>query len=215
MQNRVLWLEWAALFVAFPVLAFMEWLPVSKFLVFGVPVLYALLVYRLSRQGSKPDAASPRRSVSLQQLPIVRIIALSVLLVLLARLMLGNGWFGLPRYRPELWLLIMCLYPLVSALPQEFLYRRFYMWRYARLFPAGESSGNAMLLSNAVLFSLLHLMYDNALALIVTFIGGALFAWSYQRSGRLRWVWLEHAVYGQVIFTSGLGRYFYEPTPSL
>ena len=70
-----------------------------------------------------------------------------------------------------------------------------------------------MILSSALSFGFLHIMYDNAIAVGFTLLGGLVFSISYTKSRRLLVPTLEHSLYGLVIFTSGLGRFFYEPIP--
>lgn len=110
----------------------------------------------------------------------------------------------LPRTMPTLWLTILALYPLLSALPQEIIFRPLFFRRYGHLFP-GET---VAILVNAAAFALAHLMFWNWIALTLTFAGGLIFAVGYLRAGFATAVAL-HAVCGLVLFTSGLGVFFY------
>ncbi len=100
----------------------------------------------------------------------------------------------------------MILYPLVSVTAQEVMYRVFFFHRYRVLF-AGDPQAGIVL--NAVLFSFSHIIFQNVTTLIISFLGGLLFAWRYQSSRSYWALVLEHALYGNLIFTVGLGRYFY------
>jgi hypothetical protein len=40
-------------------------------------------------------------------------------------------------------------------------------------------------------------------------VGGLLFSWSYQQSGSLALTCIEHALFGNFLFTAGLGEFFY------
>jgi membrane protease YdiL (CAAX protease family) len=113
--------------------------------------------------------------------------------------------FGLPRYMPETWALVMVFYPLVSVLGQELLFRPLFFRRYGDLF-AGPVT---LVLANAAVFSLTHAFYQNWVALTLTFLGGLIFAEVYRRSRSFPLVFLLHTIAGQIIFTSGLGVYFY------
>lgn len=116
-------------------------------------------------------------------------------------------WFlVLPRERFWLWVLIMCLYPLVSAYPQEVIYRGLFFHRYGRIF----RSERLTILASGLAFSLLHVVYDNLPALVLTFIGGLAFSFTYARTKSILLAGLEHAIYGCLVFTTGLGRFFYE-----
>ena len=98
----------------------------------------------------------------------------------------------------------MLLYPLLSALPQELVFRVLFFRRYGALFRAAA----AAVLVNGLVFALAHLMFWNAVAPGLTFAGGLLFARGYRAGGFGQAVVL-HALCGAVIFTSGLGRFFY------
>jgi hypothetical protein len=86
------------------------------------------------------------------------------------------------------------------------LYRAFFARRYHSLFPRIEAS----LLASALVFAWLHLIFRNHYAVILTLVGGWFFAQTYARTHSLRLVCFEHALYGNLIFTIGLGNYFLE-----
>lgn len=111
----------------------------------------------------------------------------------------------LPRLRPGLWLMIMVFYPIFSALPQEIIFRALFFRRYGSLF----SSPAVALVANAAAFSLAHLFYQNAVAMGLTLAGGLIFGFVYEWLGSFRLAVLLHAIAGQIIFTAGLGVYFY------
>jgi len=112
---------------------------------------------------------------------------------------------GLPRRAPGLWLAILALYPLLSALPQELIFRVLLFRRYRRLF-AGERAAVA---ASAVTFALAHLLFWNWVALALSLAGGAIFARAYLGRGGFALAVVLHAVCGWLIFTSGLGIFFY------
>jgi hypothetical protein len=45
--------------------------------------------------------------------------------------------------------------------------------------------------------------------MILTFFGGYLFAYTYAKTRSLLLVSIEHALYGCLLYTIGLGRFFY------
>lgn len=110
----------------------------------------------------------------------------------------------LPRERPHLWVLVMCFYPIASVIPQGIVYRAFYRFRYSKLFPVAFQT-----LVGAAVFSFAHLPYANLIAFAFTFAGGLMFLTSYKRTGSLLFSSLEHALYGDFIFTIGWGQYFF------
>jgi membrane protease YdiL (CAAX protease family) len=96
-------------------------------------------------------------------------------------------------------------YPLLSVYPQELLYRSFLLHRYRPVF--GDGTGAAA--ASAVAFGCAHLMFHNVLSVLLTLVGGWLFARRYQRSRSLLTASVEHALYGVLAFTIGLGALFY------
>lgn len=112
-----------------------------------------------------------------------------------------------PNLSPErlrFMLLLWCLYPLLSALPQELIFRSLFFHRYGGLFASMAQAR----LANAALFSLAHLMYWSWVVLALTFVGGWIFAHVYLRRG-FPAVWVLHGIAGNVLFTVGMGRYFF------
>jgi len=113
--------------------------------------------------------------------------------------------FVLPRRATELWLMILVLYPFLSALPQELVFRPLFFRRYGALFP----DPRVAVAANGLLFGLAHLMFWNWVAMALTVAGGLIFARAYLgRNGFLMAVVL-HAVCGAIVFTTGLGSFFY------
>lgn len=113
--------------------------------------------------------------------------------------------FFLIRQNPEMMLVIALLYPLLSALPQEIVYRALYFRRYGAILPGG-GSGYVL---NAALFSLAHLMYWSWIVLAMTFAGGLVFAWAYLARKSFPLAVVLHSLAGVILFALGLGVYFY------
>jgi hypothetical protein len=113
--------------------------------------------------------------------------------------------FSFPLERPWMWLMVMLLYPLLSVWPQEMVYRSFFLNRYAPLFP----KPNTIAIASALAFGYAHIVFYNWIAIVFCICGGWLFATTYQRHRSLALVCFEHALYGCLIFTLGLGWYFY------
>ncbi|MBX2806509.1 MAG: CPBP family intramembrane metalloprotease [Hyphomicrobiales bacterium] len=111
-----------------------------------------------------------------------------------------------PRYAYDIWVMVMIMYPLISVTTQEIMYRVFFFHRYKPLF---ERDPQGAIVLNAVLFSFSHIVFQNVTTLIISLLGGLLFAWRYQSSKSYWALVLEHSIYGNLIFTVGLGKYFY------
>jgi membrane protease YdiL (CAAX protease family) len=137
---------------------------------------------------------------------IVVFMGLAVALAALAAWLTPHTLFDLVRRRPGVWLLVMVFYPLLSVYPQEIVYRAFFFHRYAPLFP----SAFACLAASSVLFAFGHVFFPRPwVAMGLTLLGGLLFGYHYAESRSLLLASVEHALFGQVLFTVGLGRFFY------
>lgn len=136
---------------------------------------------------------------------LLRFALLAPPIVLATWLWLPQDFLSMPRQRPVLWAAVMVLYPLLSVWPQEMLYRAFLFARYRPLF-GGE---RACIAASAIAFGFAHVIFVNWIAIAMTTAGGWLFARDYARHRSLRLTCLEHSLFGCLIFTIGLGRFFY------
>jgi membrane protease YdiL (CAAX protease family) len=117
----------------------------------------------------------------------------------------GGQPFRFAANNPLLLLMILGLYPVLSALPQELVFRALFFRRYGAILPGG----GAGLVLNAALFSMAHLMYWSGIVAAMTFFGGLAFAWAYERRGSFAMAVVMHALAGQIVFALGLGMFFY------
>jgi len=120
----------------------------------------------------------------------------------------GANFFGLPRNKPTLWLVIMVFYPVVSVWPQEVLYRAFFFHRYSRILTPPV----LRVAVSGLAFGFMHIVFMNPVAPTLCVLGGWLFAHTYERTRSTFAASLEHALYGCCVFTVGLGSYFYGGT---
>lgn len=134
------------------------------------------------------------------------LLAIGVPLFVAAQLVFEPGrWLQFPTQNPWLWLAIMVFYPLLSVWPQELVYRAFLFHRYKRLFP----SQTLRCAVSALAFGGAHAFFANWVAIGLTTAGGWLFARTYAKSGSVIAASLEHALWGNALFTIGWGWYFY------
>jgi hypothetical protein len=120
---------------------------------------------------------------------------------------LHPNWFmEFPRNRPETYKKIMLLYPAMSVVVQELVYRTFFFHRYGALF--GRAWWLAIVL-NGVLFGIGHIVIGTELAVYGTMATGALFAYRYATTRSFWAVFIEHTLWGALVFTVGLGRFFF------
>lgn len=131
------------------------------------------------------------------------VVTLAVSLALVA-LVVPDGFLMLYRFSPVAWLAVMVLYPILSAFPQEVLFRPLFFRRYGPILPSGRGA----LVLNAAIFSLAHLLYWNWIVTILTFAGGLAFAWAYEEKKSFPLAVVLHAVAGNILFTVGIGILF-------
>lgn len=117
-----------------------------------------------------------------------------------------GSFLALPRRNPQLMLMIATLYPFLSALPQEIVFRPLFFRRYGSLLPEGRGG---QIVLNAAVFSFAHLMYWSWIVAALTFAGGIAFAWSYRVRGNFPEAVVSHSVAGVILFALGLGVFFY------
>jgi membrane protease YdiL (CAAX protease family) len=175
-----------------------------------IPVLVLLgvaaAVY-LRRQPTFDRADFGRRDAIRPALPSMLTLWAGAAAVLIATIALidPHQLFSLPRQDPILWTAVMVFYPLVSVYPQELLFRAFLMHRYAPVF----GSGAGIAVASALAFGFAHIIYGNPISVALTVLVGWLFARRYQRTRSLLATSVEHALYGMLAFTVGLGDLFY------
>lgn len=128
-------------------------------------------------------------------------IALGVVLTLRPEALFEPG-----RSMPWLLAAIVVLYPCLSALPQEILFRPLFFRRYGRLLPR---HAGAQIAINAAVFSLAHLIYWSWVVALMTFAGGLAFAQAYRVRRSFPEAVVLHAVAGCILFALGLGAWFY------
>ena len=133
-------------------------------------------------------------------------IALAVLVAgwVILSLTSPGALFAILRDRPEFLLVIWTFYPILSALPQELIFRPLFFHRYGAILPKGR----AAIALNAAIFAFAHLMFWSWIVAIMTFIGGWFFARAYLRHG-FPAAFVLHAVAGNLLFAVGMGVYFY------
>jgi membrane protease YdiL (CAAX protease family) len=98
-------------------------------------------------------------------------------------------------------------YPILSVVPQETIYRAFFFHRYSSLF---KTKGIGVL-ANSLLFAFGHILFKNWVAIVGSFIASLLWATTYLGNRSLLIVTIEHAFYGNLAFTLGIGDHFYSP----
>ena len=135
------------------------------------------------------------------KLTSIKFVAISILTFLYIWFFDRENLFTVIINKPKLWVIILFVYSFLSVYPQELIYRTFYFQRYIKLF----SSNKLFIFINAIVFSLGHIFFKNPLVIVLTFLGGLLFAVTYHKTKSTLLVSIEHAIYGSWLFTVGMG----------
>ena len=204
-RKIALLLEFFGLFVLPPLLYVSGALPIKV-----IPALWILTVICLCILGRGGDFDFSRlwKTRSLARTlrwALVPFLIAVPFLVGLTFLLSPDRFFDFVRDRPLVWAMLMLLYPILSVYPQGIVYRTFIFHRYRKLFPTAWSR----ILVSALAFSLVHVIFMNWVAPVLTLGGGLLFAWTYERTRSPLVVAFQHALFGCFLFTIGLGRFIY------
>ena len=136
---------------------------------------------------------------------LLRFLGLSTLAAAFMYYFYPQFFLGFPRQKPLLWAMVMLLYPVLSVIAQEFVFRSFFLRRYAPLFPHPI----LMFAVNTLAFGYLHIVLHNWVAPLLSAFGSIIFTYGYLQHRSLKWVVIEHAAYGCMIFTLGFGWFFF------
>ena len=199
-----LWVEFLSLYIALPLLMATLLPAWSIWPALSIVTLLAVLLLQTSK-GFQWRSLVKGRWLEEGRFSLLFFLLTAALCTGLVYYLLPGKLLSIPRSMPGLWLLILLLYPLFSALPQELIFRVLFVERYGVLFP------NRVWLvgANAACFGLAHVFYGNWIAPLLSTLGGLVFAWAYVYRRSFPYAVLLHAVAGQIIFTSGLGIFFY------
>lgn len=198
-------LEGIILFIGLPLLEYVGWNPLPKLLLLVLAAGYCgYVLWRDSGFGKGLLRKSHNDQIS--QTILLRSLIIAPALVGATWLLHPHHLFVLPMEQPLLWMTILVIYPIISVLPQEFIYRTFFFYRYKDFFAFKHSD----ILLSASAYAFLHVVYDNWWAVALSFVAGLLFGITYHRTRSLYWVTVEHIIYGWLIFTIGLGTHFFE-----
>lgn len=202
-----LFAEFLAIYVAFP--CFMSafryelgGLVIPILMVTGIACLFIL---RRDRQFNRRQLWNPDSMARSLKLILIRFLVGASVLAVMVWHYTPDRLLDLPRDHTVVWLAILVIYPIFSVYPQEIIFRTFLFHRYRSLFGRTRT----MIFVSAFVFGLAHLFLANWIAPALSTIGGFLFAMTYARSRSTLQSALEHALWGDFLFTVGLGLYFY------
>ena len=199
--------ELLVLFIILPVSALFDYPLIIKFFLGTtgfVYVIYVLLKVEKNKFKINPNLNWKR----FWQLTLIKFSLIIIATTFYVWFVDNENLFIVILNKPLLWLLLLFVYSIFSVYPQELVYRTFFFQRYKDLF----FNTGGLIMINAMLFSLAHLLFKNGLVILITFFGGLLFAFTYNRSKSTLLVSIEHAIYGSWLFTVGMGAMLGFPT---
>jgi membrane protease YdiL (CAAX protease family) len=202
-----LWFEFTLLFVAVPVWFWFDRLRFGQRIIPTLVVISALCLVVLlrdrgfdrSRLWNRRDFGRHLRATS------KRLLFGTVVLGAATAAFEPELFLRFPREAPRMWAIVMVFYPVFSVYPQELIFRTFLFHRYQPLF----GSTRNLIVVSALTFGLAHLFFANFWAPALSTVGGWIFARTYARSDSTLQATIEHGLWGDVLFTVGLGWYFY------
>ncbi|MEC8225006.1 MAG: CPBP family glutamic-type intramembrane protease [Pseudomonadota bacterium] len=201
--NQYRWLEFTLIFVSLPLLGFFLRAYLANWLIPALIILMAVCGMLLL---SDPHFKRFRLT-SLGQFSAVkrRLFSFFFLGALFSGMFYGimnqENWFSLPRNSFNDWLMLLLLYPILSVMSQELIFRTYFFHRYKRIMP----SKTVRIIVSASVFALAHIVYANVLAVLLAFLGGLLFSYTYAQSRSTFVCVIEHSLWGLWMFTLGLG----------
>lgn len=192
--------EFFILFILLPVSFTFNYLPTIKLSIGFIGFIYVMYVL-LKIEKSKIHIETNLNWNHFWKFTFIKFLAIASLTLLYVWFVERNNLFEIVINKPKLWLIFLFVYSLLSVYPQELVYRTFFFHRYKNLF----SDQRVFFFINAIVFSLGHIFFKNTLVIILTFIGGLIFALTFNKTKSTLLVSIEHAIYGCWLFTVGMG----------
>lgn len=204
--SLILLIEFLLLFVALPLIFYFDLVDFPKIPALILVALFCAIIIMLDSSFRKGITVRASVSKPLLRKMLLRFSLIAGALTLFTLYLDPSQLFIFPRTRPSAWIMVMLLYPIFSALPQEFMYRTYFYHRYKSLFPRPI----LLFFMSVFSFSFIHIIFDNWIAVLFTLFGGYIFTKTYEETDSLLITSLEHALYGAFLFTIGLGQFFFE-----
>jgi len=183
------------------VIFFFKLAPYILFILWAI-LVYTILVYRYVGSRQEIVVKFDLRTVVVV---VCRWVVATIILLILVYQVFPDKLFIIQENNPGLIWKILIFYPVFSALPQEFIFCKFFFHRYRCFF----GDGVLMVAMSAFAFCVAHILFLNWVAPILGLMAGILFANTYMKTRSLAMVALEHSLYGNALFALGLGWYFW------
>jgi len=199
------YIEIAILFVGLPLLFHFDVIPGHKSLPLLVVFLATLAYLIFSKSFNKKELGF--NGYNGWKGLLIRVSIASIIILATTYIFLPEYLFYLPKHNPFIWLMIMIFYPLWSAFTQELIYRSFFFFRYKSIL----QNRTVGIILNGLLFGFLHFIFGNWIAVAGATVMGTIWAATYEKHKSLMAVAIEHAIVGDLLYTIGLGYFFYVP----
>ena len=199
----ILMTELFVLFIGIPLAYLFDIFPIHKIIPLIVGSIYTITLLLFDKSFKREELGM--NGFKSYKTLILRSIGVLIVLTISTYLIIPEYLFFLPRKMTWLWAIIMLMYPVWSVIPQELIYRTFFFHRYKTLFPNRVS----MIISSSLAFSFMHIIFENWVAIAFSLIAGIVLSIVYYNHKSLLGISIEHAIYGNLVFTTGLGTFFY------
>lgn len=193
-------IELFLLFFLLPVLLASPIYKYIKFSIVGIAVIYVAYFLIKAKQWKSPKVDALIKTQFWKRITVFS-SAILILGIVILQIYDPSQLFKVPQHKPLLWVTILFVYSFFSVLPQELIYRKFFYMRYESLF----QNKKLFFCINVLCFSLCHLFLKNIWVILITLLGGILFTYTYQKTKSVTLVTIEHSIYGNLVFTVGLG----------
>jgi len=192
--------EFFILFIILPIVFVIQFPVVIKMSIGGFGFLYIIFVL-LKIEKNRFKVATNLNWRAFWKRSSITLLCIALITTFYVWITDNEALFTVLLNKPKLWILILFIYSFFSVYPQELIYRTFFFQRYQVFF----KSNNMLIFINAIMFSFGHMFFRNSLVLVLTFLGGLLFAISFNNTRSTLLVSIEHAIYGCWLFTVGMG----------
>lgn len=193
-------LEFFIIYVLIPISFTIPYAPIIKLILALLGFSYVIFIL-LKVENLKFKIAPNLNWKRFWKETLVKFMVIALVTTLFVWITDKDALFTVLLNKPKMWVAILIIYSTLSVYPQELLYRTFFFQRYRSLI----TNDKFFLFLNAVFFALGHIFFKNALVIVLTFIGGLLFAYTYRNTNSTVLVSIEHAIFGSWLFTVGMG----------
>ncbi len=196
-------LEMIILFAGIPLAYYFDVFPFHKFIPLLAGFIYTLSILLLDKSFNRKELGM--NGFRKFKPVLFRSILVLFILLIATYLIVPDQLFYLPLNITWLWVVIVLFYPVWSVIPQELIYRTFFFHRYSDILPGKWS----MIIANTLAFSFMHIIFENLVAITFSLAAGFALSFLYSKHRSLFGISIEHALYGILVFTIGLGSFFY------